>query len=92
MEKQHLFSCSSTYGSHCCCVEPKQVAPASTALRSPVAPRDGPAPLGCEGHRLPRQSKPALHQHMQSIPPKVNLWGKTLKRVFRAPALVSLVW
>lgn len=76
MEKQHLFSCSSTYGSHCCCAEPKQVAPASTALRSPVAPRDGPAPLGCEGHRLPRQSEARTSSAYAKHPSQSQLVGE----------------
>lgn len=58
MEKQHLFSCSSTYGSHCCCVELKQVVPRSTALGSPAAPWDRPPPLGCGEHRFPRHLEP----------------------------------
>lgn len=54
MEKQHLFSRSSTYGSPCCCVELKQVVPRSAALRSPAAPRERPPQLSCQGHCFPR--------------------------------------
>lgn len=93
MEKQHLFSCSSTYGSHCCCAEPKQVTPMSTALRSPAAPRDRPVPLGCEGHRLPRQLEARTSSAYAKHPSRCQfVGGKMLKRVFRAPALIFLVW
>lgn len=69
MEKQHLFSCSSTYGSQCCCVELKQVVPRSTALQSPAAPQEWPPPPQAP-------ASPGCISILQNIPPNVNPQGK----------------